>query len=43
MQGELQQFVLTKLNITEQQLVDIHVFKRGYDARKKKQITLFIH
>lgn len=36
----LQQFVLTKLNITEQQLVNIHVFKRGYDARKKNQITL---
>ena len=39
-QGALQQFVLTKLNITEQQLVNIHMFKRGYDARKKNQITL---
>jgi len=39
-QGELQQSVLTKLNITEKQLVDIHVFKRGYDARKKNNITL---
>ena len=39
-EGALQQFVLTKLNITEQQLVNIHVFKRGYDARKKNQITL---
>ena len=36
----LQQFVLTKLNITVQQLVNIHVFKRGYDARKKNHITL---
>ena len=36
----LQQFVLTKLNITAQQLVNIHVFKRGYDARKKNHITL---
>lgn len=36
----LQQFVLNKLNITEQQLVNIHVFKRGYDARKKNHITL---
>jgi len=36
----LQEYVLTKLNITEQQLVNIHVFKRGYDARKKNQITL---
>jgi uncharacterized FAD-dependent dehydrogenase len=36
----LQQFVLTKLNINEQQLVNIHVFKRGYDARKKNYITL---
>ncbi|GLS91903.1 hypothetical protein GCM10007916_29730 [Psychromonas marina] len=36
----LQQFVLDKLNISEQQLVDIHVFKRGYDARKRNVITL---
>ena len=39
-QSELQQSVLTKLNITEQQLVNIHIFKRGYDARKKNHITL---
>ncbi|TEW46445.1 NAD(P)/FAD-dependent oxidoreductase [Psychromonas algicola] len=39
-QSELQQSVLTKLNITEQQLVNIHIFKRGYDARKKNNITL---
>ena len=39
-EGALQQFVLSKLNITAQQLVNIHVFKRGYDARKKNQITL---
>ncbi|MEL0628655.1 NAD(P)/FAD-dependent oxidoreductase [Psychromonas aquatilis] len=39
-QDALQQFVLTKLNISEQQLVNIHVFKRGYDARKKNHITL---
>jgi len=38
--NELQQAVLNKLNISEQQLVDIHVFKRGYDARKKNNITL---
>lgn len=36
----LQAYVLTTLNITEQQLVNIHVFKRGYDARKKNNITL---
>jgi uncharacterized FAD-dependent dehydrogenase len=36
----LQQFVLDKLNISEQQLVDIHMFKRGYDARKRNVITL---
>jgi uncharacterized FAD-dependent dehydrogenase len=36
----LQKFVLDKLNISEQQLVDIHVFKRGYDARKRNVITL---
>jgi len=38
--NELQQTVLSKLNISAQQLVDIHVFKRGYDARKKNNITL---
>ncbi|MEI6858903.1 MAG: hypothetical protein V5788_03800 [Shewanella sp.] len=36
----LQQFVLNKLNISEQQLVDIYIFKRGYDARKRNVITL---
>jgi len=36
----LQQFVLDKLNISAQQLVEIHVFKRGYDARKRNVITL---
>ena len=36
----LQQFVLDKLKLSEQQLVDIHVFKRGYDARKRNVITL---
>ncbi|PKF63332.1 hypothetical protein CW745_00300 [Psychromonas sp. psych-6C06] len=36
----LQQFVLDKLSISAQQLVDIHVFKRGYDARKRNVITL---
>ncbi|MCC4797209.1 hypothetical protein BCT30_06910 [Enterovibrio norvegicus] len=36
----LQRYVLEVLSISEQQLVDIHVFKRGYDARKKNQITL---
>jgi len=36
----LQKFVLDKLSISAQQLVDIHVFKRGYDARKRNVITL---
>ncbi|MGR6861557.1 NAD(P)/FAD-dependent oxidoreductase [Aliivibrio salmonicida] len=36
----LQNHVLSTLSITEEQLVDIHVFKRGYDARKKNQIFL---
>ncbi|WP_019614642.1 NAD(P)/FAD-dependent oxidoreductase [Psychromonas ossibalaenae] len=36
----LQKFVLDKLSVSEQQLVDIHVFKRGYDARKRNVITL---
>ncbi|RBW64539.1 hypothetical protein DS893_12660 [Vibrionales bacterium C3R12] len=39
-ENALQDYVLKALSLTEQQLVDIHVFKRGYDARKKNQITL---
>jgi len=39
-EGELKQAVLTKLKITDDQLVDFTVFKRGYDARKKNVITL---
>lgn len=31
----LQDIVLQKLSISAEQLVDIHVFKRGYDARKR--------
>ena len=36
----LEKFVLNKLSLEPQQLVDIHVFKRGYDARKRNTITL---
>ena len=36
----LRNFVLNKLSITTEQLVDIHIFKRGYDARKRNKITL---
>lgn len=36
----LQAFVLNKLAITAEQLVEIHLFKRGYDARKRNVITL---
>ena len=39
-ENALQDLVLNKLSINEQQLVDIHVFKRGYDARKRNVITL---
>jgi hypothetical protein len=39
-EDELKNTVLSTLSITEEQLVDIHVFKRGYDARKKNQIFL---
>ncbi|MFC1235929.1 NAD(P)/FAD-dependent oxidoreductase [Vibrio sp. F74] len=39
-ENALQDYVLETLSLSEQQLVDIHVFKRGYDARKKNQITL---
>jgi uncharacterized FAD-dependent dehydrogenase len=36
----LQQYVLDKLSVSAQQLVDIHIFKRGYDARKRNVVTL---
>lgn len=36
----LEKFLLKKLSLEPQQLVDIHVFKRGYDARKRNSITL---
>lgn len=37
---ELQQAILTKLNITADQLIEFTMFKRGYDARQKNAITL---
>ncbi|MFB1014612.1 MAG: NAD(P)/FAD-dependent oxidoreductase [Alteromonadaceae bacterium] len=37
---ELRQAVLDKLNISDEQLIDFTVFKRGYDARKNNVITL---
>lgn len=37
---QLEQSILTKLNITPQQLVSFTLFKRGYDARKKNLISL---
>ena len=36
----LQEVVLQRLSISADQLVDIHIFKRGYDARKKNLIFL---
>lgn len=36
----LRKFVLDKLSLNESQLLDIHIFKRGYDARKRNVITL---
>jgi uncharacterized FAD-dependent dehydrogenase len=36
----LKAFVLEKLSLSDDKLVDIHVFKRGYDARKRNSITL---
>lgn len=36
----LHDFVVNKLSITKEQLVDIHIFKRGYDARKRNDIYL---
>ncbi len=39
-EDELRQSVLNKLKLTDEQLIDFTVFKRGYDARKKNVITL---
>lgn len=36
----LQAHVLNTLSIAAEQLADIHIFKRGYDARKRNVITL---
>ncbi len=36
----LQQYVLEKLAISAEQLVDIHIFKRGYDARQRNVVIL---
>ncbi len=37
---QLGQAIRDKLNITDSQLLDFTVFKRGYDARNKKNISL---
>ncbi len=37
---QLQQAIVAKLAIDDQQLVDFTVFKRGYDARNNKNISL---
>ncbi len=37
---ELEQAVLTKLSLSKEQLINMTVFKRGYDARKKNTIFL---
>ncbi len=36
----LHDFVIEKLGVTDEQVIDIHVFKRGYDARKRDVVTL---
>ncbi len=36
----LKDVVISKLGIAQDQLVHIHVFKRGYDARKRNEIVL---
>ena len=36
---ELRQAVLKRLALSDEALIDIHVFRRGYDARKKKSIV----
>lgn len=39
-ENELQQAILTKLSINDEQLVNFTIFKRGYDARNKNSIKL---
>jgi len=36
----LEQAVLEKLSITKEELIELNVFKRGYDARRKSDIKL---
>ena len=39
-EDELQQAILNTLQITAQELLNFSMFKRGYDARQKNNITL---
>ena len=40
---ELRQAIVSKLAITDEQLIDFSMFKRGYDARKKKQNITYLY
>ena len=39
-ESDLQTAILTKLNITKDELIDFSIFKRSYDARRKGAILL---
>jgi uncharacterized FAD-dependent dehydrogenase len=39
-EADIKKAILNKLSISEDQLIDFTVFKRGYDARKKAKIIL---
>lgn len=39
-ENALRNYVLNKLSVTDKQVADIYIFKRGYDARKRNMITL---
>jgi uncharacterized FAD-dependent dehydrogenase len=39
-EADIKKAILDKLSISEEQLIDFTVFKRGYDARKKAKIIL---
>src|SRR5690606_19839570 len=40
---ELREAIVTRLTINNNDLIEYHVFKRSYDARKKNSTILFVY
>ncbi|MDR0779744.1 MAG: hypothetical protein LBF16_03490 [Pseudomonadales bacterium] len=41
--GALRDAIVTRLKISDADLLDFHIFKRSYDARKKNSVILFVY